>query len=57
MNKNFYNLLDYYRSVSMAKKMVKNNILTESESKDILKKLKQHYKIQEILDENHISEI
>ncbi len=57
MNKNFYNLLDYYRSVSIAKKMVKNNILTESESKDILKKLKQHYKIQEILDENHISEI
>lgn len=44
MNKNFYNLLDYYRSVSIAKKMVKNNILTESESKDILKKLKQHYK-------------
>ena len=57
MDNNFYNLLDYYRSVSIAKKLVEQNILTQQESEKILEKLKQYYKIQEIIDESHISDV
>lgn len=57
MNNDFYNLLHYYRSASVAKKLVEQNILTQEESKHILEKLKQYYKIQKIIDISHISNI
>ena len=54
MNNQFYNLLDYLTSVNIAKKMVQQNILTQEESQQILEKLKQYYKINEIIDDSHI---
>lgn len=57
MNNTFYNLLDYYRSKEFAKKLVEKNLLTQEESQNILTKLKQHYKIQEIIDESYISDL
>ena len=55
MEDKFYNLLDYCRSMSVSKKLVEQNMLTNDEAQTILKKLKQQYKIQEILDEFEIS--
>ena len=55
MEDKFYSLLDYCRSISVSKKLVEQNIITAEESQSILKKLKQQYKIQEILDEFEIS--
>lgn len=57
MDNDFYNLLDYYRSISIAKKLVEQNLLTQEESQNILEKLKQYYKIKEIIDDSHISNI
>ena len=57
MSDNFYNLLDYYRSKGLTKKLVEQNLLTQEEAQNILEKLKQHYKIQEIIDDSHISNI
>lgn len=55
MEDKFYSLLDYCRSISISKKLVEQNIITAEESQSILRKLKQQYKIQEILDEFEIS--
>lgn len=55
MEDKFYSLLDYCRSMSVSKKLVEQNLLTNDEAQTILKKLKQQYKIQEILDEFEIS--
>lgn len=55
MEDKFYNLLDYCRSKSVSKKLVEQNLLTDEEARAILQKLKQQYKIQEILDEFEIS--
>lgn len=55
MEDKFYNLLDYCRSMSVSKKLVEQNLLTNDEAQTILRKLKQQYKIQEILDEFEIS--
>jgi hypothetical protein len=57
MNHKFYNLLDYLKSISIANKMVQQNILTQEESQQILQKLKQHYKIDENIDDSQISVI
>ena len=57
MNNKFFKLLDYYRSVSISKKLVEQNILTDEESKNILNKLKKQYKVQEIIDEFEMSEL
>ncbi len=57
INNTFYNLLNYYRSVSISKQLTSKGLLTEQESKNILEKLRQYYKIQEILDEAYISDI
>lgn len=57
MNNNFYNLLNYYKCVSISKKLIEQRVLTKEESESILEKLKQHYKIQEILDESNISDL
>ena len=57
MNNTFYNLLNYYRSQSMAKKLVEKQIITQEESQHILEKLKQHYKIQEIIDGSYIFDL
>jgi argininosuccinate lyase len=51
MDSKFYNLLDYLKSVSIAKKMVQQNILTQEESQQILQRLKQYYKINENIDD------
>ena len=56
MNK-FYNLLNYYQSISLSKKLIAKGLLTENESQQIIKKLKENYKIQEIIDESYISEV
>ena len=50
MDNRFFKLLDYYRSISISKKLIEQNILTEEESKNILNKLKKQYKVQEIID-------
>lgn len=55
MNNNFYNLLHYYQSISLSKKLISKGIITENESQQIISKLKEHYKITEIIDENHMS--
>ena len=57
MDERFNNLVAYYRSVSISKKLVEQHILTHEESQYILRNLKQQYKIQEILDEESISEL
>lgn len=57
MNNKFFQLLDYYRSVSISKKLIQQNILTEEESKNILNKLKKQYKVQEIIDEFEMSDL
>lgn len=57
MEDRFYNLLNYYRSVSIAKKLVEQGILTQEELQKILEKLKQDYKIKEIIDDSHISNV
>lgn len=57
MDNKFFNLLDYYRSVSVSKKLIDQNILTDEESKSILSKLKKHYKVQEIIDEFEMSDL
>jgi hypothetical protein len=54
MEEQFSNLLNYYRSVSIAKKLVEQNILTQNESQLILDKLKKNYKI---IDEYNISSL
>lgn len=54
MEEQFNNLLNYYRSVSIAKKLVEQNILTQNESQLILDKLKKNYKI---IDEYNISSL
>ena len=46
MNDIFYNTLNYYKIVSIAKKMVEQNMLTNQECTYILEKLKQYYKIK-----------
>lgn len=46
MDEKLYNELCYYKSISIAKNLVKKNILTEQESQQILEKLKQYYKIK-----------
>lgn len=53
MDNNFYNLLNYYRSISIAKKLVEQKILTQGESQNILDKLKQYYDI----DNSEISDL
>ena len=57
MDNRFFKLLDYYRSISISKKLIEQNILTEEESKNILNKLKKQYKVQEIIDEFEMSEL
>lgn len=57
MDNKFFKLLDYYRSVSISKKLIEQNILTDEESKNILNKLKKQYKVQEIIDEFEMSEL
>ncbi len=57
MDDKFYKLLNYYRSVSISKKLVEHNILTDEESKNILNKLKNQYKVQEIIDEFKMSDL
>ena len=57
MDDKFYKLLNYYRSVSMSKKLVEHNILTDEESKNILNKLKNQYKVQKIIDEFEMSDL
>ena len=54
MEEQFNNLLKYYRSISMAKQLVKQNLLTQEESQQILEKLKKYYKI---IDENNMSSL
>lgn len=53
MDNNFYNLLNYYRSINIAKKLVEQKILTQDESQNILDKLKQYYDI----DNSEISDL
>lgn len=50
IDNNFYNLLNYYQSISISKNMISKGILTEDESQQIISKLKKYYKIQEIID-------
>ena len=57
MDNKFFKLLDYYRSVSISKKLIEQNILTDEESKNILNKLKKQYKVQEIIDEFEMSDL
>ena len=57
MDNKFFKLVDYYRSVSISKKLVEQNILTDEESKNILNKLKKQYKVQEIIDEFEMSDL
>ena len=57
MDNKFFKLVDYYRSISISKKLVEQNILTDEESKNILNKLKKQYKVQEIIDEFEMSEL
>lgn len=57
MNNQFYNLLNYYRSINIARKLTDQNLLTQKESQSILEKLKQYYKIQEIIDDSHMSNV
>ena len=57
MDNRFFKLLDYYRSVSISKKLIEQNILTDEESKNILNKLKKQYKVQEIIDEFEMSDL
>ena len=57
MNNNFYNLLNYYKSISLSKKLISEGIITENESQQIIYKLKEYYKIPEIIDESYMSNI
>ena len=53
----FYKLLNYYQSISLSKKLTSEGILTKEESQQIISKLKENYKIQEIIDESYIPEV
>lgn len=53
----FYNLLNYYTSISLSKKLISTNIITNDESQQIISKLKEYYKIKEIIDDSYMSEV
>lgn len=49
---NISNYIDYYRSISIAKKCVELQLLTKQEAAEIIEKLKKHY---QIIDEHEIT--
>ena len=49
---NTANYMNYYYSISIAKKFVELELITRQESKEIIEKLKKYYKI---VDEHEIA--
>ena len=49
---NISNYIDYYRSISIAKQLVRLKLLTKQEAAEIVEKLKKYY---QIVDEHEIT--